>query len=74
MNEAYEAVGHELRDRILALIPEHPEIMELEDTFDLFAIEGFDCSDLKPSLAQAGWALGAARKAWSKQQQAAAAN
>jgi hypothetical protein len=58
---AYTLVGETLRDRILALIPSHPEILSLTGPFDLFRIEGFECDDLGPSLAQASWALSAAK-------------
>ena len=46
-----------LGERILKLIPEHPEIMKIENAFDLFKVEGFKCDDLGPSLAQAQGAL-----------------
>ncbi len=49
----YETVAQELKRRILALIPDHPEILEMTDAWDLFKIPGFNCSDLDPSLAQA---------------------
>ena len=58
----YEANGNELADRILGMIPDHPEILEMESACDLFTIDGFDCSDLNPSLAQAGWAFNRARQ------------
>ena len=53
----YEKTADELVRRISALIPTHPEIMELEDAWGLFKIEGFKCKDLGPTLFQAGWAL-----------------
>lgn len=59
----YEAVANTLGQRILDLIPKHPEILNLESPWDLFKIEGFNCSDLQPSLMQASWAL-----AWAKEQ------
>ena len=61
---SYETTGNELADRILNLIPAHPEILSMENVFDLHKIDGFNCDDLQPSLAQAGWALGKARKLW----------
>lgn len=61
LSHAYEATANELSDRIYALIPSHPEIMTLESPFDLFKVEGFNCDDLQPSLAQAGAALAHAR-------------
>ena len=57
----YGGIANALRDRIAALIPEHPEIMEMDSPWDLFDIEGFDCKDLAPSLYQAAWALANAR-------------
>lgn len=62
IEQAYTAPAEKLTKRILALIPSHPEIMTLESPFDLFKIDGFKCDDLDPSLAQASWALGKARK------------
>jgi len=53
----YVSTANVLADRIEALIPLHPEIMEIDDPFKLFKINGFKCDDLAPSLAQAGWAL-----------------
>lgn len=58
----YYAVLDELIERIEALVPEHPEILELDDAFGLFKIPGFNCSDLEPSLAQASAALAEARE------------
>ena len=65
---AYESVAHELRDRILALIPHHPEILEMDSVWDLFDVDGFKCDDLGPSLAQAGWAFVAAKQTWRDKQ------
>ncbi len=62
LGEAYETVANALEDRIFQLIPEHPEIMEIESAWDLFKIEGFNCNDLGPSAAQAGWALAHAKR------------
>ena len=68
LSEAYEATGNALRDRILALIPGHPEILEMDDCFKLFKVEGFKCDDLQPSMAQAGWAIRAAQRMYREQQ------
>jgi hypothetical protein len=62
IKQAYTATADELTKRILVLIPAHPEIMTLGSPFDLFKINGFKCDDLGPSLTQAKWALGKARK------------
>ncbi len=56
-NDAEECVK-----RIIALIPEHPEILEMSDPFPLFKVEGFKCDDLGLSLFQASWALRAAKE------------
>ena len=62
VEQAYASVGHELRDRIVALIPTHPEILDLTDCWGLFKVDGFKCDDLGPSMGQAMWALGAAKQ------------
>jgi len=61
MNTQYISTANELSDRILKLIPEHPEISELDDCWGLFKIEGFKCDDLSPSFFQASWALNDAK-------------
>lgn len=67
----YEAVCQELKARILALIPGHPEILELGSVWDLFKVPGFACDDLGPSMAQAGAALAAARAEYRRRSAAA---
>ena len=57
----YVSIADELAKRIAALIPAHPEILYMDDPLDLFKIEGFDCSDLEPSIPQAQWALSKAK-------------
>lgn len=61
MNPAYVAAAERLVERILALIPTRPEILTLDSPWGLFKVPGFECSDLDPSLAQAGWALAEAK-------------
>lgn len=61
MNPAYASTAERLVERILALIPERPEILTLTSPWGLFKVPGFDCSDLDPSLAQAGYALAEAK-------------
>jgi len=62
----YESTGHDLRDRIVALIPDNPIILEaVFSPWDLSSIKGFYCEDIGPTLAQAGWALKAARNYWA---------
>lgn len=58
---AYENIATILSQRIEALIPTHPELLTLNDPWQLFNVEGFQCDDLGPSLAQAAWALGDAQ-------------
>ena len=63
MDETYVATADELVARILALMPAHPEIMGMDSAWDLFKVPGFKCDDIAPSLAQASWALAAAKQA-----------
>lgn len=62
MNDEYTSIADKLVERILTLIPEHPEILGLDSAWDLFNVPGFTCSDLGPTLAQAGWALAEAQR------------
>ena len=62
---SYEGVASSLVDRILALMPEHPELVTMDDPWQLFKVPGFQCDDLGPSLAQAGWALRNAQARWT---------
>jgi len=64
----YMTATDELTNRILKLIPDHPEIMALESPFDLFKVAGFDCKDLDPSLMQASFALSNARALYKQQE------
>lgn len=58
----YEGTAQKLVERIVALIPTHPEILEMRSPWDLFHVPEFECSDLAPSLAQAQWALARAKR------------
>lgn len=60
-----ESIASKLKDRILALIPDRPEILTLNSAWDLLKIEGFDCGDMGPRLAQAEWALEQAKREWN---------
>lgn len=60
--EQYESTANVLRDRIAALIPAHPEILDMDSAWDLFKIPEFDCKDLEPSAFQASWAFSAAKQ------------
>jgi len=57
----YESTADELTRRIEALIPEHPEILKMDNPWPLFKVPGFTCEDLGPSMAQASFALGKAQ-------------
>jgi hypothetical protein len=59
---SYEATARELERRILALIPDHPEILDMINVWDLFKVPGFKCDDLGPSLTQATAALASVKK------------
>ena len=63
--EGYSEVD-ELVKRISELIPSHPEILEMDDAFSLFGVDGFKCDDLQPSLFQAQWALAKAKAGTNK--------
>ena len=63
----YESVAHELRDRILKLIPSNQKILLIDDCWDLFKIDGFSCKGLNPTVAQAAWALKAAKEQYKSQ-------
>lgn len=60
----YESTANELTNRILALIPTQPQILDLTSAWDLFKVPGFKCDDIGPSLAQASWALSSAQQAY----------
>jgi len=62
MHPQYVDTANTLRDRIVDLIKTHPEIMDMDSPWDLFRLDDFNCKDLAPSLAQAGWALAAAKQ------------
>jgi hypothetical protein len=62
MSIGYADTANTLVDRIVALLPAHPEILTFDSAWDLFKVDGFDCRDLSPSLAQAGWALVEAKR------------
>lgn len=60
----YTQTADTLVGRILALIPEHPEILETDDPWKLFKVDGFQCGDIGPSLFQASCALNRAKQLW----------
>ena len=55
----YEQTADELTQRIVAL---GPQILDVDDAWKLFKVPGFKCDDIGPSLAQADWALSAAKQ------------
>lgn len=59
--DLYGFTADTLTQRILALIPEHPEVLTLTDAWGLFKVPGFDCADLQPTMAQAYAALANAK-------------
>lgn len=64
--DSYASTADQLVERIVALIPTHPEILRMNSAWDLFTVPGFECSDLQPSLYQASWALSKARSIHEK--------
>lgn len=54
----YEDTADVLTQRIVAI---GPDILNIDDPWQLFKVSGFDCSDLNPSLAQASFALAKAQ-------------
>lgn len=58
----YAAQANELRDRIIALIPDNPEILEFDSPGLLHNITGFSTEGLSVSWFQAAWALKSAQE------------
>ena len=63
----YTATADELTQRILALIPDHPYVLTMDDPWALLKVPGFDCSDLGPTLFQAGWSLRTAQNLYRQE-------
>lgn len=61
LSQSYSDTANTLVNRILQLIPSHPEILNMDNPFSLFKIDGFRCDDLSPSFFQASWALSRAK-------------
>jgi hypothetical protein len=66
MIPGYEQDADILTKRILDLIPGNLHILQLENPYDLFQIEGFKCDDLNPSLIQVNYALAKAKYLYSE--------
>lgn len=60
-DKTYVEIGGTLVERIVALIPDNPQIMYMSNPFDLLDIKGFEHSDLAPSVFQVNWALAKAK-------------
>ena len=60
-SQAYQDAAEELKHRIMALIPDHPEILEMDEARDLHRVPGFRCDDIGPSCAMADEALSEAK-------------
>ena len=57
----YESSANELKLRIVKLIRNHEELLEISDVWRLFDYSDFNCGDLDPSFAQASWAFNQAK-------------
>jgi len=68
MATGYSSTADSFVTRILALIPEHPYILEMDSPWALFKVPGFDCADLQPTMYQAEWALAKAQQLWRERQ------
>ena len=66
--DQYSSTANELVSRIVALIPDHPEILTMESAWRLFD-SGLECSDVGPTLYQASWALARAKQEWSEREE-----
>jgi hypothetical protein len=64
-SENYQQTADTLVDRIKALIPDHPEILEMSSAWNLFDIKEFKCQDIGPTWAQAQLALRVAQKEYT---------
>lgn len=69
MYSMYSSNAETLRDRIVALIPSNPKILELDNPFGLFKVPDLTINDLDLTLYQASWALGAAKQKWQEELQ-----
>jgi hypothetical protein len=64
----YSSTAECLKDRILSLIPDNPDILKIDSAWDLFKINDFNCDDLQPSAFQAQWALTKAKQEYLEQE------
>ncbi len=62
----YSQTADELVNRIVALIPENLNILELDSPWNLFEVNGFKCDDIGPSLFQAQRALAKAKSVYNQ--------
>jgi len=61
LHPKYIDTAEEVTQRILDFIPTNPQILKIDDAWDLFGIEGLSFKDLEPSLFQASFALSKAK-------------
>lgn len=64
--DLYGFTADVLTQRILALIPAHPEILTFTNAWQLFKVPGFECRDLEPSMAQADGTLAKAQAIYAQ--------
>jgi hypothetical protein len=62
IEKAYSDTADKLVQRIIDLIPDNPEILEMKEAWDLFKVKDFKCDDIGPSLFQASWSLSKAKQ------------
>lgn len=60
--ERYTATADRLVQRMLESFKEHPEAAKLDSVWDMLKVPGFQCDDIGPSHAQAGWAFNTAKR------------
>lgn len=68
MNDVYSSTAEVLSDRIYNLIEDNQYILDTTDPWKLFGIEGFDCSDLQPTMYQVMYALERAKQRYANEQ------
>lgn len=57
MISSYTETANTLVERVVTLIGNHPEILDLEDCWGLLQYPDFAYRDLEPTLYQMSWAL-----------------
>ena len=64
VNVHYVSSAEEFKRRIIAEIPNHPAILDMESPWDLFKVKSLKSKDLGLTMFQASWALGRAKQEW----------